>query len=113
MGWSQKQRVPLWLHPAHAANESAWNCPSARSAGKDHHGDAINSVKELGFFEGSIAIATSKKELKQLMKSEADVVYEESKGKLYLNDNGTAKDWGAKQVGGLLALLMQCLKILS
>ena len=47
------------------------------------------------------------------MKSEADVVYEESKGKLYLNDNGTAKDWGAKQVGGLLAPLMKCLKILS
>ena len=80
---------------------------------KNHHGDAINSVMELGFFEGSIAIATSKKELKQLIKSEADVVYEESKGKLYLNDNGTAKDWGAKQVGGLLAPLMQCLKILS
>ena len=100
-------------------NGSAWNCPSARSAVsrpttvKDHHGDAINSVKELGFFEGSIAIATSKKELKQLMKSEADVVYGESKGKLYLNDNGTAKDWGAKQVGGLLDPLMQCLKILS
>ena len=62
---------------------------------------------------GAFAIATSKKELKQVIKGEADVVYEESKGKLYLNDNGTAKDWGAKQVGGLLAPLMQCLKILS
>ena len=37
------------------------------------------------------------------MKSDADVVYDESKGKLYLNDNGTAKGWGAKKVGGLLA----------
>ena len=37
------------------------------------------------------------------MKSDADVVYDESKGKLYLNDNGTAKGWGAKKVGGLIA----------
>jgi len=52
---------------------------------------------------GSFAIASNKKELKALMKSDADVVYDESKGKLYLNDNGTAKGWGAKKVGGLLA----------
>ena len=52
---------------------------------------------------GTFAIASSKKELKTLMKSDADVVYDESKGKLYLNDNGTAKGWGAKKVGGLLA----------
>ena len=52
---------------------------------------------------GSFAIASSKKELKALMKSDAEVVYDESKGKLYLNDNGTAKGWGAKKVGGLLA----------
>ena len=70
---------------------------------KDHHGDAIYSVDELGGFEGSFAIASSKKELKALMKSDADVVYDESKGKLYLNDNGTAKGWGAKKVGGLIA----------
>ena len=70
---------------------------------KEHHGDAIYSVDELGAFDGSFAIASSKKELKALMKSDADVVYDESKGKLYLNDNGTAKGWGAKKVGGLLA----------
>ena len=52
---------------------------------------------------GSFAIASTKKELKALMKSDADVVYDESKGKLYLNDNGTAKGWGAKKVGGLIA----------
>ena len=52
---------------------------------------------------GSFAIASSKKELKALMKSDADVVYDESKGKLYRNDNGTAKGWGVKKVGGLLA----------
>ena len=70
---------------------------------KNHHGDAIYSVDELGSFEGSFAIASTKKELKQLMKSDAEVVYDESKGKLYLNDNGTAKGWGEKKVGGLLA----------
>ena len=52
---------------------------------------------------GSFAIASTKKQLKALMKSDADVVYDESKGKLYLNDNGTAKGWGAKKVGGLIA----------
>ena len=70
---------------------------------KDHHADAIYSVDELGAFDGSFAIASTKKELKALMKSDADVVYDESKGKLFLNDNGTAKGWGAKKVGGLLA----------
>ena len=52
---------------------------------------------------GTFAIASSKKELKALMKSDADVVYDVSKGKLFLNDNCTAKGWGAKKVGGLLA----------
>ena len=70
---------------------------------KNHHGDAIYSVDELGAFDGSFAIASSKKELKQLIKSDADVVYDETKGKLYFNENGPAKGWGAKKVGGLLA----------
>ena len=70
---------------------------------KNHHGDAIYSVDELGSFKGSFAIASSKKELKALMKSDADIVYDEKKGKLYLNDNGTAYSWGAKKVGGLVA----------
>ena len=52
---------------------------------------------------GTFAIASSKKELKQLKKSDADVVYDERKGKLYFNDNGTARGWGAKKVGGLVA----------
>ena len=52
---------------------------------------------------GSFVIASSKKELKQLMKSDADVVYFESKGQLFLNDNGSKKGWGKKKVGGLLA----------
>tara|TARA_B100001939_G_scaffold310702_1_gene292776 strand:- start:352 stop:975 length:624 start_codon:yes stop_codon:yes gene_type:complete len=63
--------------------------------------DASYSVE--GINGGSFAIASSKKELKRLMKSDAEVVYDESKGKLYLNDNGTAKGWGEKKVGGLLA----------
>ena len=62
---------------------------------------AVFSVE--GTDGGSFAIASSKKELKALMKSDSEVVYDESKGKLYLNDNGTAKGWGAKKVGGLLA----------
>ena len=56
-----------------------------------------------GIDAGTFAIASSKKELKQLMKSDADVVYDERKGKLYFNDNGTKKGWGQKKVGGLVA----------
>ena len=63
--------------------------------------DASFSVE--GTDGGTFAIASSKKELKQLMKSDADVVYDERKGKLFLNDNGTKKGWGAKKVGGLVA----------
>ena len=37
------------------------------------------------------------------MKSDADVVYDERKGKLFINDNGTKKGWGEKKVGGLIA----------
>ena len=70
---------------------------------KNHHGDAIYSVDELGAFDGSFAIAHSKKELKQLMESDADVVYDESKGKLYFNANGEKKGWGKKKKSGLLA----------
>ena len=63
--------------------------------------DANYSVE--GADGGSFAIAASKKELKQLMKSDADVVYDEREGKLFLNDNGIKKGWGVKKVGGLLA----------
>ena len=52
---------------------------------------------------GTFAIASTKKELKQLMKCDVDMVYDKRKGKLFLNDNGTAKGCGAKTVGGLLA----------
>ena len=63
--------------------------------------DASYSVE--GTDGGSFAIASTKKELKQLMKSDAEVVYDESKGKLFFNENGTAKGWGTKKVGGLIA----------
>ena len=63
--------------------------------------DASYSVE--GTEGGSFAIASSKKELKQLMKSDADVVYDAKKGKLYLNANGEEKGWGKKNVGGLIA----------
>ena len=51
--------------------------------------DAIFSVKDIE--KGSFAVASTKKELKQLMRSHADVVYDEKKGKLYFNENGEAK----------------------
>ena len=60
--------------------------------------DAIFSVKDIE--KGSFAIASNKKELKALMKSDVDVVYDEKKGKLYLNANGEEKGWGKKKVVG-------------
>ena len=75
--------------------------PKKVSKVKGFDADASYSVE--GVDAGSFAIASSKKELKQLMTSDADVVYDQKKGKLYLNDNGTAKGWGAKKVGGLIA----------
>ena len=71
----------------------------SKGAGVDP--DASFSVE--GTDGGTFAIASTKKELKRLMKSDADVVYDERKGKLFLNANGTAKGWGAKKVGGLVA----------
>jgi len=65
--------------------------------------DADASYSVEGVDGGSFAIASNKKELKALMRSDAAVVYDEKKGKLYLNDNGTANGWGAKKVGGLIA----------
>ncbi len=76
---------------------------TAKKVSKVKGFDADASYSVEGADGGSFAIASSKKELKQLMKSDADVVYDEKKGKLYLNDNGTANGWGAKKVGGLIA----------
>ena len=76
---------------------------SAKKASKVKAVDPDASYSVKGTDGGTFAIASSKKELKALMKSDADVVYDEKKGKLYLNDNGTDKGWGKKKVGGLLA----------
>ena len=78
---------------------------TAKKVSKVKAFDADSSFSIEGLDTGTFAIATSKKELKQLMKSDADVVYDEKKGKLYLNENGEEKGWGAKKVGGLLAKL--------
>jgi len=76
---------------------------NAKKVAKVKAVDPEASYSVEGTDDGSFAIANSKKELKALMKSAADVVYDESKGKLYLNYNATDPGWGAKKVGGLLA----------
>ena len=76
---------------------------TAKKVSKVKGVDAESSFSIDGMDNGSFAIASSKKELKQLMTSDAAVVYDEKKGKLYLNENGTGKGWGAKKVGGLIA----------
>ena len=76
---------------------------NAKKVAKVKSVDPDDSYSIKGIGGGSFAIASSKKELKQLMKSDADVVYFESKGQLFLNENGSKKGWGKKKVGGLLA----------
>ena len=76
---------------------------TAKKVSKVKGVDADASFSIDGMDNGSFAIASSKKELKALMKSDAAVVYDEKKGKLYLNENGEKKGWGAKKVGGLIA----------
>ena len=76
---------------------------TAKKVSKVKGFDADASFSIDGMDNGSFAIASSKKELKGLMKSDAAVVYDEKKGKLYLNQNGEDKGWGAKKVGGLMA----------
>ena len=48
-------------------------------------------------------MASTKKELKQLKTSDADIVYDERKGKLFLNGNGADKGWSSKAIGGVIA----------
>ena len=80
-----------------------FNAQKVTKVSKRAAADPDASFSVGGIDDGTFAIASSKKELKQLMKSDADVVYDERKGKLFLNDNGTKKGWGAKKVGGLVA----------
>ena len=70
---------------------------------KTFDSDATWSVE--GIENGTFAIASNKKKLRALKKSDADVVYYETKGKLYLNENGEQKGWGNKKwgIGGLIA----------
>ena len=80
------KRLPSWLQDVHTHGEEI-----------EVHLDA-----DLGE-DATFAVASTKKDLKQLKKSDADIVYDERKGKLYLNGNGEKKGWGSKAVGGLIA----------
>ena len=64
--------------------------------------DEAAAVIEISCAASKLALR-HKKELKELQKSGADIVYDERKGKLYLNGNGEAKGWGSKAIGGLIA----------
>ena len=80
------KRLPSWLQDIHT------------------HGDEIEAHLDADLGDDrTFAVASTKKELKQLKKSDADIVYDERKGKLYLNGNGAEKGWGSKAIGGLIA----------
>ena len=73
---------------------------NAKKVAKVKSVDPDDSYSIKGIGGGSFAIASSKKELKQLMTSDAAVVYDEKKGKLYLNATvrrraGARKRWVA------------------
>ena len=67
-------------------------------------GDEIEILLDADLGEdATFSVASTKKELKELQKSGADIVYDERKGKLYLNGNGEGKGWGSKAMGGMIA----------
>ena len=51
----------------------------------------------------TLAIADTKKELKQLSKDGYDLLYFEPKGDLYVDGNGDSKGFGKKSEGGMIA----------
>jgi len=53
----------------------------------------------------NFASAKKKKELKLLSKQDYDFVYFEKKGRLYFDGNGSKKNWGSSDEGGLVAVL--------
>ena len=80
------KRLPSWLQDIHI------------------HGEEIEVHLDSDLGEDkTFAVASTKKELKQLKTSDADIVYDERKGKLFLNGNGADKGWGSKAIGGLIA----------
>ena len=80
------KRLPSWLQDVH-----------------DHDGAIeLHIDAELGE-DATFSVASTKKELKELQKSGADIVYDERKGKLFLNGNAAEKGWGSKAIGGLIA----------
>ena len=82
------KRLPSWLQDVH-----------------DHDGAIeLHMDAELGE-DATFSVASTKKELKELQKSGADIVYDERKGKLFLNGNAAEKGWGSKAIGGLIAKL--------
>ena len=67
-------------------------------------GDEIEILLDADLGEdATFSVAATKKDLKQLKKSDADIVYDERKGKLFFNGNGAEKGWGSKAIGGLIA----------
>ena len=57
-----------------------------------------------GSSEINFASTNKKKELKLLSKQDYDFVYFEKKGRLYFNGNGSKKNWGGSDEGGLVAV---------
>ena len=69
-------------------------------------GDAVVVAEDvLGNLQGdpSLAIADTKKDLKQLSKEGHDLLYLEPKGDLYVDANGDSKGFGKKSEGGIIA----------
>ena len=52
--------------------------------------------------ESTFAIASNKKEYKQLKTSEFDIVYHQPRRRFFFNANGVRKGWGKRGSGGLI-----------
>ena len=60
--------------------------------------DSVNKLFYVDGFDqaGTFAVATNRKSLKELANSEAVLVYDRKKGKLYFNHNGSETGWGGE-----------------
>ena len=76
-----------------------FNAQNVSKVAKGAAADPDASFSVEGTDGGTFAIASSKKELKQLMKSDADVVYDERKGKLSSTTTAPRKDGVPRRSG--------------
>ena len=71
---------------------------------------AFPGLKNKDYF--TFATAKNKKELKAMSRQDYDLVYYEKKGFIYYDGNGSQKNWGKKEDGGIFAKVDKGLELI-